>query len=188
METSQDNRRFIWSIDAADKIVQVNDDWLAFARENDAPQLTAAAVLGQFLWRYIWGRETVHLYKQILGRLRAGKTLIKFPFRCDSPDCRRFMEMTLSLLSGQAVQFSAKLIRLEYRQPLDFLDPSQDRSGEFLKICSWCKKIYIPDRGWQELEEGIEALDLFGHHSIPRMTHTICDSCYDFVKQELSQE
>lgn len=188
MENPRDNRSFIWIINDADKIVHVNDDWLAFARENGAPQLSAALVLDQPLWRFILGQETVYLYKQIFDKLRTGRSPVTFSFRCDSPDCRRFMEMKLSLLSGTAIQFIAKLIRLEYRQPLDFLDPSRDRSEEFLKVCSWCKKIYIPDRGWGELEEAIEALDLFGHHSMPRMTHTICDSCYNFIKQELNQE
>lgn len=188
METPQDNRTFIWIIDDADKIVQVNDDWLAFAEENSAPQLSAAVVLDQPLWRFIHGRETVYLYKQIFGKVRAGKSPITFPFRCDAPDCRRFMEMKLSLLPGNAIQFLSKILRQEFRQPLDILDATRDRSGEFLKICSWCKKIYIPDRGWGELEDSIGALDLFGNRSMPRMTHTICASCYDFMKGELSQE
>ena len=54
-----------------------------------------------------------------------------------------------------------------------------------MKICSWCKKIYIPGRGWGEIEAAIEPLDLFGHHSMPRMTHTICDSCYELYPAEV---
>ena len=180
MEKPPDQRSFIWSIDGADKFVHVNDAWLAFAGENTAPQLTAASVLNQPIWRFIQGQETIYLYKQIFSRVRAGKSPVKFPFRCDSPDCRRFMEMKLSLLSGDAIQFMAHILREEWRQPVDLLDASRDRSGEFLKICSWCKKIYIPGRGWEEVEAAIEPLDLFGHHSMPRMTHTICDSCYDY--------
>jgi hypothetical protein len=90
--------------------------WLAFAGENGAPQLTASLVLDQFLWRFIQGQETVYLYKQIFGRLRAGKSPIKFPFRCDSPDCRRFMEMKLSLLPGDTIQFIANTPE-EWRDP-----------------------------------------------------------------------
>ena len=188
MEKPLDHRSFIWIIDDADKIVHVNDDWLAFAGENTAPQLTASLVLDQPIWRFIQGQETVYLYKQIFGRVRAGKSPVKFPFRCDSPDCRRFMEMKLSLLAGDAIQFMAQILRQEWREPLDLLDASRDRSGEFLKICSWCKKINIPGQGWGEIEAAIEPLDLFGHHSMPRMTHTICDACYDAIKLELNQE
>ena len=188
MENRSDQRSFIWTIDDGDKIVHVNDAWLAFAGENTAPQLTVAAVLNQPIWHFIQGQETVYLYNQIFGRVRAGKSPVKFPFRCDSPDCRRFMEMKLSLLSGDAIEFVSHILREEWRQPLDLLDASRDRSEEFLKICSWCKKIYIPGQGWGEIEAAIEPLDLFGHHSMPRMTHTICDSCYGAIKLELNQK
>jgi hypothetical protein len=188
MPEALDNRSFIWIIDDADKFVHVNDDWLAFARENGAPELSAATVLDQPLWRFIQGRETAYLYKQIFSRLRAGKSPIKFPFRCDSPDRRRFMEMKLSLLAGGAIEFLARLLRQEFRQPQDFLDASGDRSEAFLKICSWCKKIYIPDRGWAEIEEVIGPLDLFGSNAMSRMTHTICESCSELVRRELARE
>ncbi len=188
MEKSPKQSCFIWTIDAADKIVHVNDDWLTFARENGAPRLAAALVLGQSLWRFIQGQETVYLYQQILARLRTGRRPITFPFRCDAPDRRRYLEMKLSLLAGSRVQFQTRILRQEYRQPLDFLAACQDRSGEFLKVCSWCNKIYIPDRGWGEPGEAIGALDLFGPRSMPRMTHTICDSCFDFIRQELIRE
>jgi hypothetical protein len=183
-----DQRRFIWAIDDADKIVRVNDAWLAFAGENTAPQLTASLVLNQPLWHFIQGQETRYLYQQIFSRVRAGVSPVKFPFRCDSPDCRRFMELKLSLLSGNAIEFNSHLLREEWREPLDLLNNSRDRSGEFLKVCSWCKRIDIPGQGWGEVEAAIAPLDLFGHHTTPRMTHTICDTCHDAVKLELETE
>jgi hypothetical protein len=188
MEKPQDKDSCIWIIDNADKIVQVNEAWLAFARENGAPELSRAKVLDQYLWRFIQGRGTAYLYKQILGRVRGGKSPLKFPFRCDSPNCRRFMEMKLFLLAGGALQFMSQLLRLEYRQPLDLLTASGDRSEQFVKICSWCKKLYIPGRGWGEVEDAIGPLDLFGNHARPRMTHTICEACSDFVRGELGRE
>ena len=183
-----DHRRFIWIIDGADKIVRVNEDWLDFARENIAPQLIASVVLGQPIWHFIQGQETVYLCKQIFDRVRAGFSPVKFPFRCDSPDCRRFMEMKLSLLPGNAIEFISHILREEWREPVDLLDASRDRSGEFLKICSWCKRINIPSQGWGEIEAAIGALDLFDHFSMPRMTHTICDACHEAVKLELDLE
>jgi hypothetical protein len=181
-------RSFIWIIDGADKIVHVNDHWLAFAGENNASQLTAAVVLDQTIWRFIQGQETSYLYQQIFRRVRAGKSPVKFPFRCDSPDCRRFMEMQLDLLPGDAIQFVAHTLREEWRDPVNLLDASRNRSGEFVTICSWCKKINIPGQGWGEIEAAIAALDLFGHHPMPRMTHTICDACRGALRLELPKE
>ena len=188
MEKLPDRRHFIWTIDAADKIVHVNDAWLAFAGENTAPQLTATAVLNHPLWLFIQGQETRYLYQQIFSRVRAGVSPVTFPFRCDSPDCRRFMEMQLLLLPGGAIEFISHILREEWRDPVDLLGNSRDRSGEFLKVCSWCKKINIPGQGWGEIEAAIAPLDLFGHHTTPRVTHTICDACHDAVKLELERE
>ena len=145
-------------------------------------------VLDQPIWRFIQGQETSYLYRQIFSRVRAGVSPVTFPFRCDSPDCRRFMEMKLSLLPGGAIEFISHILREEWRDPVDLLDNSRDQSGEFLKVCSWCKKINIPGQGWGEIEAAIAPLDLFGHHTTPRMTHTICDSCHDAVKLELERE
>jgi hypothetical protein len=188
MEKPPDRRHFIWTIDAADKIVRVNGDWLAFARENTAPQLTASVVLDQPIWRFIQGQETSYLYRQISSRVRAGVSPVTFPFRCDSPDCRRFMAMKLTLLPGGAIEFISHLLREEWRDPVELLNNSRDRSGEFLKVCSWCKKINIPGQGWGEIEAAIAPLDLFGHRPMPRMTHTICDACHGAVKLELERE
>lgn len=188
MEIPLDHRSFIWIIDDADRIVYVNDAWLAFAAENTAPQLTTSVVLDQPIWCFIQGQETSYLYKQIFGRVRAGVSPVKFPFRCDSVDCRRFMEMKLSLLPGGAIQLISHMLRGEWREPVDLLDASRDRSGEFLKVCSWCKRIDIPGKGWGEIEAAIGALDLFDHFSMPRMTHTICDACHEVVRMELNSE
>jgi hypothetical protein len=188
MEKSFDQRRFIWIIDETDKIVHVNDDWLAFARENTAPQLIASVVLNQHIWRFIQGQETSYLYQQIFSQVRAGRSSVKFPFRCDSPDCRRFMEMQLSLLPGGAIEFISHILREKWRDPADLLDAPQDIAREYLKICSWCKRINIPGRGWGEIEAAIVDLDLFGHRPMPRMTHTICDSCRGALRLELPQE
>jgi len=188
MDKPLDQRRFIWSIDAADKLVHVNDDWLAFAQENSAPQLTASLVLNQPIWRFIQGEEASYLYQQIFRRVQVGVSPVTFPFRCDSPDCRRFMEMKLSLLPDGGIEFISHLLREEWRDPIDLLDASRDRSGEFITVCSWCKKIHMPERGWGEIEAAIAALDLFGHRPMPRLTHTICDSCRGALRLELPQK
>ena len=95
------------------------------------------------------------------------------------------MEMKLSLLAGDSIEFLSKIIELEFRDPVALLDPEAGRSEEFLKICSWCKKIFIPQAGWVEIEEGIRVLDLFAGPPFPQLTHGICHSCLAPVEKEL---
>jgi hypothetical protein len=180
-----DQRSFLWVIDNADKLIRVNDAWLSFARENAAPGLTAQAVLDQPLWRFIADPETTYLYKQIFAKIRSGKSPVRIPFRCDSPECRRFMEMKLSLLAGDSIEFLSKILKLEFRDPVALLDPVAERSEESLKICSWCKKIFLPQAGWVEIEEAIRVLDLFAGPQFPQLTHGICHACLAPVEKEL---
>ena len=60
MQDRQDKRIFLWAIDPEDKIIRVNEDWLAFARENEAPHLTPDAVINRPLWDFVSGGETIH--------------------------------------------------------------------------------------------------------------------------------
>ena len=185
MQESPDRRIFQWIIDNADKIVHVNNCWLAFARENEATELTADTVLDEPLWRFIDGLETSYLYKQILGKVRSGKSPMKIPFRCDSPNCRRFMEMKLSLVPVDSIEFLSTILKLEYRKPVSLLDVTTERSEELLRICSWCKKIYLPHGQWVEIEEAIRFLDFFADAKLPKFTHTICEACHKLVVSEL---
>jgi hypothetical protein len=186
LANQQDNRTFSWIIDRQDIIVQVNDAWLAFAQENSAPQLTREAVVNQSLWSFITGLETTHLYKLIFGKVRTKKIPLAYPFRCGSPDCRRFLEMEVSPLPGEGISFRSEVKKLEFREPVKLLEPGvKGRSDRYLRICSWCKKIYAKDQ-WLEIEEALIALDLFGEVEPPLFTHGICEFCHDLVLKGLT--
>lgn len=103
-----------------------------------------------------------------------GKSRIRIPFKCDSPECRRFMEMKLFLLPGDSIEFLSKILKLEFRDPVVLLDPLAERSEESLKICSWRKKIFLSKAGWVEIEEAIRVMDLFAGPQFPQLTHRIC--------------
>jgi hypothetical protein len=186
MAACLDNRIFIWVIDAADHLISVNEAWLAFARENGAPSLSREAVLMQPLRNFIADRETWHLTNIILTNIRAGKSCAPLLFRCDSPGCRRFLEMELALLPQAAVEFRSRVIKEEPRSRFGLLDPEIDRSGAFLRICSWCKRIYLEGSGWVEAEVAVKALNLFDGGRMPALTHGICETCLAEVQQKFS--
>ncbi|RMF84814.1 MAG: hypothetical protein D6736_18575 [Nitrospinota bacterium] len=168
---------FIHRIDAEDRIIFVNEAWLAFAQQNDASHLTREAVLGQPLWCFIAGEETQHLYTLLLSQVRSTGQRRWIPFRCDSPDRRRFMEMEIALCAPGEVQFTSWLLREEVRPPLPLFEAKQERSPTLLTLCSWCKKVKISPTEWIEVEEAIRRLDLFADPHPPRITHGICPSC-----------
>lgn len=184
MNRQQDSRTFAYWIDSNDMIVVVNDDWLSFASEN-IYDLSQGSVVNKLLWDFITDKETKHLYKIMLEKVRSHNVRIKVPFRCDSPDCRRFMELEIFTLTENLIEFRSRIVKLEFRPKVDLLDVDVDRSDEFVRICGWCKKIFVAETKWLEVEEAVEQLDLFGVPKLPQLTHGICPSCKEDVFQEL---
>jgi hypothetical protein len=175
------SRTFIHTIDANDLIVFVNEDWLTFARENSAPELSRDAVLGESLWTYVSGLEVRHLYQILLAKVRQSRLSLTVPFRCDSPNLRRLMEMEIVFLPGKHIQMESRLLSLEKREPVALLEESAPRSNECITVCSWCKKVRLPDSIWVEAEQAIRQLRLFEESQLPQLTHGICQDCREVL-------
>ncbi|MGA2686412.1 MAG: hypothetical protein ABSF51_15340 [Verrucomicrobiota bacterium] len=168
-------REFICHVDAVDRITFVDASWVAFAAENGLPALTAESVQGTSLWNYISELATQEFYRIFMNKVRTtGRTMV-VPFRCDGPECRRFMEMTMASLGAGALEFRSLLLREEARPKVELLDPHFPRTEEWLTVCAWCKKVDVA--GWVEVEEAVRRLRLFDRARLPRLTHGVCPAC-----------
>lgn len=178
----QPKKNYIYRINKYDHIVYVNQDWLEFAKTNQAGELTRT-VLGSSLWNYLSGPEVKHVYQLLLQRLRRGEGAVNIPFRCDSPGMRRHLELVMRLLPDHEVEFVCTLLREEPRDEVKLLNPAARRDERFIIMCAWCKKVQAT--GWIEIEEAIERLELFGQPLLPRISHVICPSCkHAFLKED----
>lgn len=176
-------RVFIHIVDRDGVIVSVNDEWLAFARENDAPELVRKTVEGRPLWDFMDGMETRHISRLLFEKARnTGKTLI-IPYRCDSPGIRRFLEMEIAPMVDGTVAFRSRYLKYEPRDPVRFLDRGVGRTSEFLTLCSWCRRARVGDE-WVELEDAIGKNELFSTSSLPQLTHGICQDCNKLVHKK----
>ncbi|KAA3610434.1 MAG: hypothetical protein D8M58_05535 [Calditrichaeota bacterium] len=168
---------FIYYLDSNDKIIDVDDNWLSFAAEN-VYSISQSFIKDKPIWDIITDIEIQHFYKILIDKVRTYKTKIHFPFRCDSPDCRRFMELSLRLDQENRIEFKSRLIREEFREPVDLFDVQNDRSKELVRVCSWCKKVAVSDNTWLEVEDAIRELSLFDYIKLPKITHSICPTCH----------
>jgi len=173
----RDTRRYIYRLDATDRIVWVNDAWLAFARENDAAALAAETVLYRPLWDFITNTEVQHLYGLIFDKVRSTGSVVTLPFRCDSPTRRRFMELVVGPEPQQTLNLASRLLWEEPREPVALLEAARPHSERFLTICSWCKRVLLAHGQWAEVEVAMRSLDTFQEPVLPRLTHGICPSC-----------
>jgi len=168
-------RQFICRVDAEDRIAFVDASWAAFAKENGAPALTAECVRGASLWNYVSENATQEFYRIFMRKVRATGRTIVVPFRCDGPECRRFMEMAIMSLGAGALEFRSVLLREEARLRVDLLDPDFPRTEQWLTLCAWCKKVKAAK--WVEVEEAVRELGLFEQARLPQITHSVCPAC-----------
>ncbi|RMF02291.1 MAG: hypothetical protein D6768_08605 [Chloroflexi bacterium] len=180
-----DDLVFVYQIDGNDKITFVDEAWLLFARQNDAPELTRETVLGHILWKFIGDATTVEIYKRLLNRVRATQLPVTVPFRCDSSTRCRYMEMEMVSLGNGVVQFNSRILTLEERAEVKLLSSRIDRSAEVVNMCSWCKKIKTAPGCWVEVEEATREMNLFHTIFPPMISHGICPDCLESLQSQL---
>ena len=168
---------YSYRVDADDRIREVDAAWLDFAIENDAPELTAEAVLGRSLWDFVDGDAICKLYGMIFASLRAKPSEVKLPFRCDSPTRIRQMLMTLRSERGGGIAMETQLFHSEERAPVLLFDRKAPRSPEGLPICSVCLRVGLSGE-WVDAAEAVVRRRLFSQERPPRLDETVCPDCF----------
>jgi len=165
-----------YRIDADERICEVSPAWLRFAAENEAPELTEAAVLGRSLWDFVVGEDTRRLYGLLFADLRARRGERRIPFRCDSPTLTRHMNLTLRGLAAGAIEMEGELLATEARPAQALLARHGARGQDELRICSLCRRIETQD-AWLDIAEAIGRRRLFAETLPPRLVETTCPDC-----------
>ena len=181
-----DGDTVVYRIDGNDKITFVNQEWDRFAAANAAESLVGEGSISNSVWNFISDETTQQIYRDMLKRIRSGRR-IRFPFRCDAPDCRRRLEMNMSPLERGSIEFQVRTLALEKRPPQALLDIQQQRSSTLLRMCAWCKKVWS-DGAWLEIEEAIVQMNLLDAPSLPMLTHTICEECDEQMAKTIDED
>jgi hypothetical protein len=189
---------YVLITDDRSRIVDVNQEWISFALANWAEDFSPEWVLGERLWRFISDDGTRHLYGMLVKRARETGLEIGFPFRCDSPGMRRFMQMTLQPLEGGHTRWASQLLTEEPRHVALPATPDGPGPALLLRMCSWCLKACVPSwlplgegqaepGTWLELEKLMGGLAQNFEGFYPHVTHGICPDCHERVSDLLKQ-
>lgn len=165
-----------YSIDRNDRLVSVSDSWLDFAKRNAAPELIRERVLDRPIWDFVSGRKTREIYQQLFWRVRDRGATLSVPFRCDSPDRLRFMQLDLCPGEEDAIDFRAIVERELPRRHVRLLDRLARRAEYAFSICSFCRRIFAFG-AWLEPEEAVSRLGWLESESPPEMEEYVCDDC-----------
>jgi hypothetical protein len=94
------------------------------------------------------------------------------------------MILSIQLIEENQISFESKIIKEELHKYIQLLDPSTKRSIEFIKICGWCKKVFVNDM-WLEIEHAIIRLNLFEYPHTPQTINSVCPFCKNDVMKKL---
>lgn len=165
-----------YSLDGSDRILSVSDSWVDFASQNDAPELTRECVLGQCVWDFVAGSRTREVYELLFRSVRRHAATISLPFRCDSPDCLRFMHLQMSSGGDDRVDLAAVLDREERRPHMRIFDRFAPRSDYAFPLCSFCRRIFAFG-SWLEPEEAVRRLGWLESQAPPQIEEDLCPDC-----------
>jgi hypothetical protein len=175
----------LYHLNATDEISSVNEAWTTFAEANRGETLKPSEIVGRSLWEFVGDINTRHIYRVMHERVRTRRAAVQLRFRCDAPELRRLLELSISPGHDEGLTYRVRTVEQQDRAPVPLLDPLHPRSERFVTMCGWCKRVAVPPRDWLEVEDAILALQLFAEPQPPQVTHGICDECKRRLDEQL---
>lgn len=172
----------VYRIDSEVNISFTNQEWAAFAIENNTPEL-AVNVEGTWLWKHVTGATVVDLNKSIVAHVRRSGRCASYSFRCDAPGKRRDMRMSIRPLPDSGIEFESWIVFETPRQPILFLDHRVERNDAHISMCAWCRKVKLAE--WVEVDAAVLENDWFSQPVLPSISHGICPDCMAKFSAEL---
>jgi hypothetical protein len=167
-----------YEIDGDGIVVECGGAWDAFARANGAPGVTAAHVVGRPIWDFVAGSSTQQLWHELLAGARRRRGVV-IPFRCDAPDRRRYLVMTIEPRAGRTLLLASAVAREEARPAQPWLDPGVARTEDTVVSCSWCRRFAVDD-AWLEVEDAVARAALL-EGVTPSISHGVCPRCAETI-------
>ena len=167
----------IYRIDGANRLVWFNEAWIEAARQHGGGDQMPARMLGSDLLEAMSDPTVRELHAAMIRHVRAGKT-VRYDYRCDTPDQRRLFGMEIRPRPDGEVEFATVLRQKVSRPPLRMLLAGLPRAAErYVRICSWCQRVAMPDGRWLDVELAVAESRLLAADPLPRITHGICEDC-----------
>lgn len=176
-----------YHLDHTGQITYLSDDWDSEAIAGEIGNLKATDIIHRSIFDFIADGDCLRIYKILIDRVQQDNLTLKFPYRCDAPQLRRYMEMEVFPTEAGTTGFKSCTLREEPRDPVILLDDSVQKSDQFVTICSWCMKIKTGDQQWLEAEQAIRHLGLFEQAPTPQLTHGICPACYENMMKDFEK-
>lgn len=152
VSTNLEGATTIYRLDADDCIVSVQGPWDEFAVENGGVAVCACDVSNRCIWDFVTGDATRMWLDAVFRIARVRNETLERPYRCDSPEIKRFMRMSIVPSEGGAVEVRHHLLAIEKRSvPVAFQCVPEASGNALMLRCSLCGR--VRERGgdsWKE--------------------------------------
>lgn len=162
-------------VDSDDVIVDVSSDWDEFALENGGLAVLREHVVGEPLFRFITGDPTRMLTDTLLQRVRYGGNELTRSYRCDSPEVKRFMEMTVVPDEENVLRLHHKVLKVEPIEPAVVFEFGGHLLTNTVARCSMCNRVSVQGQ-WQECDEAMRQGHLKSNGGV-RVIYSVCGDC-----------
>ncbi|TAE52409.1 MAG: hypothetical protein EAZ89_08505 [Bacteroidetes bacterium] len=176
--------KVVYQIDSQDIIRSVNADWVAFAQENQAEDLSEG-VIGRSIWEFMSYGLVGKLYKELFDAVREARREVRVAFRCDNAQLIRIMELCIWPREEQYLEIHSKTVLEQPRgQPLreEVLSQGMVRG---IPMCSKCNKIYAEQTGaWMEISDALTAALI---EQPLKVSFGLCERCTDNLTRTIER-
>jgi hypothetical protein len=169
--------RPIYTIDAYDRLVAVNREFVA----SFAPQDEAQALIGRPVWDFVAGTLPRQLWAVLYARVRAANAPLFVPLRADSATERRVVDVELHPMVDRFIRHVRECVWVEPRPAIALLDPNYPRDERSLLRCAWCARVRVRLGVWQEIEAAQSALRIEATQTLPAVRDGVCAACTQSV-------
>lgn len=169
--------RPIYTIDARNRLVEVNEDFVAAF----GPLYAEHAVIGRSVWDFVAGTAPRQLWEALYARVRAGNAPVFVPLRADSPSERCVIDVELHPLGDRWIRHVRECVWVESRPAVALLDPNYPRDERSLLRCAWCARIQVRLGLWHEIEQAQDLLRVEATATLPTLRDGVCAACTQSV-------
>ncbi len=136
-------------IDRSDRIIDVSPGWDQFAHRNNGERAVSGEVVGRSLWDFVTGEMTRGWLRTLFNLSRLNKFEVDRPYRCDSPDEKRYMVMHIQPIGGGTLSVSHRILQARPSWPLIHFDFALNDDQPRHQRCSICNRLQVDGR-WAE--------------------------------------
>jgi len=163
-----------YMLDNQDRILSVSGFWDEFADENSGANLSSKDVCGRRIWDFVTSDVTRMWLASIFQLSRLRGTVIERPYRCDSPDLKRFMRMRIVSEQGGVLRIEHEILTTEQRPAPVRIQYSANSMENNMQRCSICGR--VNNGGWEE-----PRAEHAGTNSGIIVNYTVCEDCLSLM-------